>query len=38
VSLLSKGELYLVPIKNAVRRAGVVTLGDEVTVHLRLEP
>ena len=36
-SLFPKGDLYLVPIKVAVRRAEQVGLGDEVTVHLHLE-
>ncbi len=37
-SLFPKGDLYLVPIKDAVRRAETLMLGDEVTVHLYLEP
>lgn len=37
-SLFPKGELYLVPIKDAVRRAEGLMLGDEVTVQLRLDP
>jgi Domain of unknown function (DUF1905) len=36
-SLFPKGELYLVPIKNAVRLAENLELGDEVTVQLRLD-
>jgi Domain of unknown function (DUF1905) len=36
-SLFPKGELYLVPIKDAVRRAEGLKLGDEVTVQLRLD-
>ena len=36
-SLFPKGELYLVPIKNAVRRAEKLMLGDQVTVHLYLD-
>ena len=36
-SLFPKGDLYLVPIKDAVRRAEEPALGDEVTVHLRLD-
>ena len=36
-SLFPKGDLYLVPIKDAVRRAETLTLGDEVTVHLYLD-
>jgi hypothetical protein len=36
-SLVPRGELYLVPIKVAVRRAERVALGDRVTVHLRLD-
>jgi hypothetical protein len=36
-SLFPKGDLYLVPIKDAVRRAETLMLGDEVTVHLYLE-
>ncbi|MGH9270186.1 MAG: DUF1905 domain-containing protein [Ilumatobacteraceae bacterium] len=36
-SLFPKGDLYLVPIKDAVRRAEQLALGDEVTVHLFLD-
>jgi hypothetical protein len=36
-SLFPKGELYLVPIKAAVRRAEALMLGDEVTVRLHLD-
>jgi len=36
-SLFPKGDLYLVPVKDAVRRAENLTLGDEVTVELRLD-
>ena len=36
-SLFPKGDLYLVPVKVAVRRAEDLTLGDAVTVHLRLD-
>ena len=36
-SLFPKGDLYLVPVKDAVRRAEGLTLGDEVTVQLHLE-
>jgi Domain of unknown function (DUF1905) len=36
-SLFPKGELYLVPIKDAVRRAEGLVLGDEVIVQLRLD-
>jgi hypothetical protein len=36
-SLFPKGDLYLVPVKDAVRRAEQLTLGDEVTVHLHLD-
>ncbi len=36
-SLFPKDDLYLVPIKNAVRRAEGLMLGDEVTVRLRLD-
>ncbi len=36
-SLFPKGELYLVPVKVAVRRAENLELGDEVTVQLRLD-
>lgn len=36
-SLFPKGELYLVPVKDAVRRAEQLTLGDEVRVHLHLD-
>ena len=36
-SLFPKGELYLVPVKDAVRRAEALTLGDNVTVRLHLD-
>jgi hypothetical protein len=36
-SLFPRGELYLVPIKDAVRRAEGLGLGDEVKVQLRLD-
>jgi Domain of unknown function (DUF1905) len=36
-SLFPKGELYLVPVKDEVRRAERLMLGDEVTVHLHLD-
>ena len=36
-SLFPKGELYLVPVKDAVRRAEGVHLGDNVIVRLRLD-
>ena len=36
-SLFPRGDLYLVPVKVAVRRAEDLALGDEVTVHLRLD-
>jgi Domain of unknown function (DUF1905) len=36
-SLFPKGELYLVPIKAAVRRAEELTLGDTVTIRLHLD-
>jgi uncharacterized protein DUF1905 len=36
-SLFPRGELYLVPVKDAVRRAEKLTLGDVVTVHLHLD-
>ena len=36
-SLFPKGDRYLVPIKAAVRRAEQLTLGDHVTVRLRLD-
>lgn len=36
-SLFPRGDLYLVPIKVAVRRAERLTLGDEVTVLLHLD-
>ena len=36
-SLFPRGELYLVPVKQAVRRAERLALGDEVTVRLRLD-
>jgi len=37
-SLFPKGDLYLVPVKDAVRRAEDLTLGDVVTVQLHLDP
>lgn len=36
-SLFPKGDLYLVPVKDAVRRAEGLALGDEVAVRLRLD-
>ncbi|MET0325383.1 MAG: DUF1905 domain-containing protein [Ilumatobacteraceae bacterium] len=36
-SLFPKGDLYLVPIKVAVRRAEALELGDHVTIRLRLD-
>ena len=36
-SLFPKGEGYLVPVKNAVRAAEHLELGDDVTVHLHLD-
>jgi hypothetical protein len=36
-SLFPRGELYLVPVKDAVRRAEGLDLGDEVVVRLRLD-
>jgi Domain of unknown function (DUF1905) len=36
-SLFPKGELYLVPLKVAVRRAEGLELGDTVTVRLHLD-
>jgi hypothetical protein len=36
-SLFPQGELYLVPIKAAVRRAEGLELGDSVAVSLHLE-
>ena len=36
-SLFPKDDLYLVPIKDAVRRAEGLELGDEVIVQLRLD-
>jgi len=36
-SLFPRGDLYLVPVKVAVRRAEGLTLGDEVTVRLHLD-
>ena len=36
-SLFPKGDLYLVPVKDAVRRAEQLALGDEVTVRLHLD-
>jgi hypothetical protein len=35
-SLFPRGDLYLVPVKVAVRRAEGLVLGDEVTVRLHL--
>ncbi len=35
-SLFPKGDLYLVPVKVAVRRAEQLELGDRVTVRLSL--
>jgi Domain of unknown function (DUF1905) len=36
-SLFPRGDLYLVPVKDAVRRAEGLDLGDTVTVRLRLD-
>ena len=36
-SLFPKEELYLVPVKVAVRRAEGLELGDRVTIRLRLD-
>jgi Domain of unknown function (DUF1905) len=36
-SLFPKGELYLVPIKAAVRKAEGLVLGDHVTIRLNLD-
>lgn len=36
-SLFPREERYLVPIKAAVRRAEQLTLGDHVTVRIRLD-
>ena len=36
-SLFPKGDLYLVPVKVAVRRAEQLVLGDEVRVRLHLD-
>ena len=36
-SLFPKGDMYLVPVKDAVRRAEDLALGDEVEVHLYLD-
>ena len=36
-SLFPKGELYLVPIKQAVRKAEQLELGDRVTLRLVLD-
>lgn len=36
-SLFPKGEMYLVPIKVAVRRAEGLALGDDVTIRLDLD-
>ena len=35
-SLFPKGELYLVPIKDAVRKAEKLSLGDTITLHVHL--
>ena len=36
-SLFPKGDLYLVPVKDAVRRAEGLELGDRVTMRLQLD-
>ena len=36
-SLFPKGEYYLVPIKDAVRKAERLELGDTVTIRLHLD-
>ena len=36
-SLFPKGEFYLVPIKDAVRKAERLELGDTVTIRLHLD-
>jgi len=36
-SLFPRADRYLVPVKDAVRRAEGLALGDEVTVQLRLD-
>ncbi len=36
-SLFPRGDMYLVPVKVAVRRAEGLSLGDEVTVRLHLD-
>jgi hypothetical protein len=36
-SLFPRGDLYLVPVKVAVRRAEGLELGDHVTVRLLLD-
>jgi hypothetical protein len=36
-SLFPKGDRYLVPVKDAVRKAEGLGLGDEVTVRLHLD-
>ena len=36
-SLFPRGDLYLVPVKDAVRKAEGLTLGDDVVVRLRLD-
>ena len=36
-SLFPKGEIYLVPVKDAVRKAEQLSLGDVVTVTLLLD-
>jgi Domain of unknown function (DUF1905) len=36
-SLFPRGDLYLVPIKQQVRKAEHLALGDRVTVQLRLD-
>ena len=36
-SLFPKGDLYLVPLKDAVRKAERLDLGDRVTIRLSLD-
>jgi hypothetical protein len=36
-SLFPKGDLYLVPVKDAVRRAEQLELGDRVAIRLSLD-
>jgi hypothetical protein len=37
-SLFPKDEGYLLPLKDAVRKAGAITAGDEIAVEMSLKP